>query len=79
MSPLLRISETGLNAMCLQVNALDEKHTHSQIDSNAAKTIALDHLGVIAAKIRTATLKFQARPDEEAKTRPLEPMEEVSC
>lgn len=61
---------------------MDEKHAHSQADSNAAKTIALDHLGVIAAKIRTATLKFQAKGDQDKETtkkvRALESMEEVS-
>lgn len=59
--------------VCLQVNALDEK-----TDSNAAKAMALDHLGVIAAKIRTSTLKFQIKANEEAKTHPLNSMEEVT-
>ena len=38
--------------------------TASQTDSNAAKTIALDHLGVIAARIRSSTLKVQRLADE---------------
>ncbi|KXN83113.1 Protein rad9 [Leucoagaricus sp. SymC.cos] len=67
-----------LSMICkYMVNALDDKHTHSQVDSNAAKTIALDHLGVIAAKIRTAMLKFQAKGDQETKGRPLKSMEEI--
>ncbi|KAJ3560203.1 hypothetical protein NP233_g10992 [Leucocoprinus birnbaumii] len=59
------------------VSALDDnKHSHGQqVDSNAAKTMALDHLGVIAAKIRTATIKFQKQ--QEGKGRPLESMEEI--
>jgi cohesin loading factor subunit SCC2 len=62
------------------VNALDEKHAHSQVDSNAAKTIALDHLGVIAAKIRTSVPKFQGKvkEEDEKKVRVLESMDEVS-
>lgn len=32
--------------------------TSNQVENNAAKTIALDHLGVIAARIRSNTLKF---------------------
>ena len=34
------------------------KTTH-QADNNAAKTIALDHLGVIAARIRSSTSKVE--------------------
>jgi cohesin loading factor subunit SCC2 len=41
--------------------------------------MALDHLGVIAAKIRSATLKFQVKADEEVKVRPLKSMDEVSA
>lgn len=59
------------------VSALDDKHTHGQVDSNAAKTIALDHLGVIAAKIRSTTLKFQKKSDQGMKVKPLGSMEEI--
>lgn len=52
---------------------------NAQIDSNAAKTMALDHLGVIAARIRSATLKYQVKVDEEAKVRPLRSIDEVSA
>jgi len=41
--------------------------------------MALDHLGVIAARIRTAILKYQTKNDQkEAKTWCLEPMDEVN-
>jgi len=41
--------------------------------------MALDHLGVIAARIRTAILKYQTKNDqEEIKTRSLASMDEVS-
>ncbi|KAF9046656.1 hypothetical protein BJ165DRAFT_1369666 [Panaeolus papilionaceus] len=46
------------------VTSLDDVKTASQTDSNAAKTIALDHLGVIAARIRSSTLKVQRLADE---------------
>lgn len=41
--------------------------------------MALDHLGVIAARIRTAILKYQTKNDqEEVKTRSLASMDEAS-
>ena len=43
--------------MFLKVSTLDDKSTSP--DNNAAKTLALDHLGVIAAQLRTSTLKFK--------------------
>jgi cohesin loading factor subunit SCC2 len=54
---------------------LDDVKT-TQTDNNAAKTMALDHLGVIAARIRSSMLKFQPGTGK-----PLKPMEEVftSC
>ena len=39
-----------LNLMFL-LASLDDVKTNSQTDSNAAKTIALEHLGVIGARI----------------------------
>lgn len=45
----------------------------NQSDNNASKTIALDHLGVIAARIRSSALKFQANdPDNNTKMKPLD-------
>ncbi|KAK7023031.1 sister chromatid cohesion protein [Favolaschia claudopus] len=50
----------------------------SQADTNAAKTIALDHLGVIAARIRSSQLKFKAAAEDAApKSKPLKSMEEI--
>ncbi len=40
-----------------QVSSLDDVKSSSQTDNNAAKTMALDHLGVIAAQIRSSMLK----------------------
>jgi hypothetical protein len=40
-----------------QVSSLDDVKSSSQTDNNAAKTMALDHLGVIAARIRSSMLK----------------------
>jgi cohesin loading factor subunit SCC2 len=42
-----------------QVSSLDDVKSSNQAENNAAKTIALDHLGVIAARIRSSTLKFK--------------------
>ncbi|KAF9267598.1 hypothetical protein L218DRAFT_955463 [Marasmius fiardii PR-910] len=54
----------------------DVKTNHS--DNNAAKTIALDHLGVIAAKIRSSYLRLQGDSDEaRAKSRILKPFDEI--
>lgn len=35
--------------------------TSVQIDTNAAKAIALDHLGVIAARLRSSAIKVRQR------------------
>lgn len=60
------------------VSSLDDIKT-SQTDSNAAKTMALDHLGVIAARIRSSMLKFQPGTGDLAPTtKPLKPLDEVS-
>ncbi|KAJ7246366.1 hypothetical protein C8J57DRAFT_1675032 [Mycena rebaudengoi] len=54
----------------------DVKTTH--VDNNAAKTMALDHLGVIAARIRTSMLKFKPSDDGSApKSKPLKPLDEI--
>ena len=64
--------------LCInKVASLDDVKHNSQVESNAAKQTALDHLGVIAAKIRTAILKFQSGTDDTAK-KALFPLEEVS-
>ena len=54
----------------------DVKSSSSQTDSNAAKTMALDHLGVIAARIRTSVLKFQ-KEKEAGGRKVLKPLDEV--
>jgi cohesin loading factor subunit SCC2 len=38
---------------------LDDVKAVNQSENNAARTIALDHLGTIAARIRASTLKFE--------------------
>lgn len=42
-----------------QVSSLDDIKTFNQGDNNAAKTIALDHLGVIAARIRSSAANIK--------------------
>ncbi|KAF8208426.1 hypothetical protein K438DRAFT_2012502 [Mycena galopus ATCC 62051] len=62
------------------LSSLDDVKTTqgTATDSNAAKTMALDHLGVIAARIRTSMLKFQPSKDGLApKSKPLKPMDEL--
>ena len=44
------------------MSSLDDVKTAAQNENNAAKTMALDHLGVIAARLRTNALKQQT-PD----------------
>lgn len=51
--------------------SLDDVNSSSQNDNNAAKTIALEHLGVIAARIRITSLKMAEG------ARPLKPLDEV--
>ncbi|KAJ6584574.1 hypothetical protein B0H19DRAFT_980202 [Mycena capillaripes] len=59
------------------LSSLDDVKT-TQTDNNAAKTMALDHLGVIAARIRSSMLKFQPGTGDSApKSKPLKPMDEV--
>lgn len=62
------------------MSSLDDIKTSSQSENNAAKTIALDHLGVIAARIRSSTLKFKQTEAEGGQPRSgtsLKPMDEV--
>ncbi|RXW23420.1 hypothetical protein EST38_g2453 [Candolleomyces aberdarensis] len=60
------------------VSSLDDVKSNSQADTNAAKTMALDHLGVIAARIRSSTLKVQKGIEESgSKYRDLKPLDEV--
>lgn len=56
------------------VAALDDVKT-SQADNNAAKTMALDHLGVIAARIRSSVLKVQDGAGHKPKG--LKPFDEI--
>jgi cohesin loading factor subunit SCC2 len=56
---------------------LDDVKTTNQSDNNAAKNIALDHLGVIAARIRSTTLNMQQNV-ESPQAKHLKPLDEVS-
>ncbi|KAA1473731.1 hypothetical protein DENSPDRAFT_882264 [Dentipellis sp. KUC8613] len=65
-----------LGIICrFMVSSLDDvKNTHvKEGENNAAKTIALDHLGVIAARLRLSTLKVKRRNGEDG----LKPLDEV--
>jgi len=48
----------------------------SQTDNNAAKTMALDHLGVIAARIRLSMLRTKHGADDDGFVG-LKPLDEV--
>ncbi|KAG1749340.1 hypothetical protein EDB19DRAFT_1682083 [Suillus lakei] len=49
-----------LSIVCkFMVSSLDDVKTSTQTDTNAAKSIALDHLGVIAARIRSSSQKVK--------------------
>ena len=43
-----------------KVSSLDDVKSSHKEESNAAKAIALEHLGVIAARIRAGMLKWKA-------------------
>ena len=60
------------------MSSLDDVKSNSQAENNAAKQTALEHLGVIAAKIRTTILKFQRETTEDTTRKPLYPLEDVS-
>jgi cohesin loading factor subunit SCC2 len=49
-----------------QVSSLDDVKSSHKEDSNAAKAIALEHLGVIAARIRASMLKWNASNEQSA-------------
>ncbi|KAF8158512.1 hypothetical protein B0H34DRAFT_797892 [Crassisporium funariophilum] len=59
------------------VSSLDDVKTSSQTDSNAAKTMALDHLGVIAAKIRSSILKVQHETRDSVTKKALKALDEI--
>lgn len=43
--------------MMHQITSLDDVKSSSQVDGNAQKSMALDHLGVIAGRLRQCMLK----------------------
>ena len=61
------------------MSSLDDVKTSNQAENNAAKTIALDHLGVIAARIRSSTLKFKRREGDNAQPMSLKPLDDGRC
>ncbi|KAI0770449.1 hypothetical protein C8Q74DRAFT_1202231 [Fomes fomentarius] len=63
-----------LSLICkFMVSSLDDIKSTSQNDNNAVKTLALDHLGVIAAHLRTSVLKFKRDSGESA----LSPLDDI--
>ncbi|KAI0350346.1 hypothetical protein OH77DRAFT_1593607 [Trametes cingulata] len=63
-----------LSIICkFMVSSLDDIKSSAQNDNNAVKTLALDHLGVIAAHLRTSMLKYKRDSDDSA----LCPLDEV--
>ncbi|KIK26649.1 hypothetical protein PISMIDRAFT_94435 [Pisolithus microcarpus 441] len=63
-----------LSVICkFMVASLDDVKTSQQTDTNAAKTIALDHLGVIAARLRTSALRVRQRGGKH----PVLPLDEI--
>lgn len=60
-----------------EVGSLDDVKTN-QGDTGAARSMALDHLGVIASRLRSTSLKFSSKSStEDNGTRVLKPTEEV--
>jgi len=60
-----------------KVSSLDDVKSNSQAENNAAKQTALEHLGVIAAKIHITVLKFQCETTDDSAKKPLYPLEDV--
>lgn len=56
------------------MSSLDDVKTATANDSNGAKASALDHLGTVAARLRTSMLKFSQTATKES---PLRPLDEV--
>ncbi|TFK52693.1 hypothetical protein OE88DRAFT_1628274 [Heliocybe sulcata] len=62
-----------LSVICkFMVASLDDIKTSSQNENNAAKTMALDHLGVIAARLRSSMLKYRKPLDDKTCLRALD-------
>ncbi|EJD50599.1 hypothetical protein AURDEDRAFT_182486 [Auricularia subglabra TFB-10046 SS5] len=68
-----------LDIICkFMVSSLDDVKSSNSNDSNGAKASALDHLGTVAARLRTSIMKFtQAEPRKRSKDAPLRPLDEV--
>ncbi|KZT19995.1 ARM repeat-containing protein [Neolentinus lepideus HHB14362 ss-1] len=65
-----------LSVICkFMVTSLDDIKTSNQNENNAAKTIALDHLGVIAARLRSSVLKYRKAVDGQQTC--LRPLDEI--
>lgn len=60
-----------------QVGSLDDVNTN-QSDTGAARSMALDHLGVIASRLRSISLKFNPKSStEDDRATALKSIEEV--
>ena len=59
-----------------KISSLDDVKSSNQTDNNAAKTMALDHLGVIAARIRSSMLRAKQGADDDGFAG-LKPLDEV--
>jgi cohesin loading factor subunit SCC2 len=68
------VTLSATNDRWQQVSSLDDVKFSNQTDNNAAKTIALDHLGVIAARIRSSVLNTKRNKSER-----LQPLDEASA
>ncbi|KZT64240.1 hypothetical protein DAEQUDRAFT_747522 [Daedalea quercina L-15889] len=66
-----------LSIICkYMVASLDDVKAASQADNQAMKTLALDHLGIIAARIRTTSSQMELRSGT---TKKLRAIDEVRC
>ena len=66
-----------LGLILLKVGSLDDVKTNHN-DTGAARSMSLDHLGIIASRLRSISLKFGSRSSSEGnQNRVLKPMEEV--
>ncbi len=60
-----------------QINSLDDIKSANQNDNNASKSMALEHLGVIAGRVRSNMLKNAGASGDKQETAS-KPLDEVS-
>jgi hypothetical protein len=66
-----------LTSIYVQISSLDDVKSVTNTDTNALRSIALDHLGVIGAKLKSSILRYKKTGDTESSGVGLKPLDEV--